>query len=125
MGVVDDKYRGTTGYVRVLAELVQAAQYRGLTSYQDIAKIMGLPTQGNLMGKEIGQMLGEIAEDEFRAGRPLLGAVVVGTSGKPGPGFFGLAKDLGKLTDDDDPQAFWERERNAAYEAWRRPLPKK
>jgi len=28
-------YRGTTDYIRVLAELVRAAQYRGVTTYQD------------------------------------------------------------------------------------------
>jgi hypothetical protein len=29
-----DRYRGTTAYVRVLAELVRAAEYRGLTTYR-------------------------------------------------------------------------------------------
>ena len=124
MTTVQDKYRGTTEYVHVLGELVRAAQYRGLTTYQDVAVIMALPMQGNLMGRELGQMLGEIAEDEVQAGRPMLSAVVVGVNGKPGHGFFSLAEDLGKLGQDDDQQSFWERERDAAYIAWRRPLPK-
>ena len=33
MPIVSDKYRGTTMYFHVLAELVRAAQYRGLTTY--------------------------------------------------------------------------------------------
>lgn len=74
--------------------------------------------------KEVGQMLGEISEDEVHAGRPMLSAVVVGVSGKPGPGFFGLAGDLGRLSDGGDQQAFWEQERDAVYDAWRRPFPK-
>ena len=45
------KYRGTTTYFHVLAELVRAAQYRGLTTYQDIALLMGLPLAGNYMGE--------------------------------------------------------------------------
>jgi PII-like signaling protein len=59
---VKDKYRGKTVYFHVLAELVRAAQYRGATTYQDIALIMGLPSSGSYMGKETGQILGEISE---------------------------------------------------------------
>lgn len=64
------RYRGTTVYVHVLAELVRAAQYRGLTTYQDMAVIMGLLQSGNLMGRETGEILGEIVQDELNAGRP-------------------------------------------------------
>ena len=49
---VKDKYRGKTVYFHVLAELVRTAQYRGSTTYQDIAVIMGLPTSGSHMGKD-------------------------------------------------------------------------
>ena len=97
MPVVSDKYRGTTTYFHVLAELGRAAQYRGRTTYQDIALLMGLPQSGNYMGKEVGLILGEISEDEVRAGRPMLSAVAVGVNGKAGSGFFGLARDLGRL----------------------------
>jgi len=124
MTIVKDKYRGTTKYFHVLAELVRAAQYRGLTTYQDIAVIMGLPLKGDHMGAETGHILGEIAEDEVQAGRPMLSAVAVGISGRPGPGFYRLARDLGHLAAGEDELAFWERERQAAYEAWKRPLPK-
>ena len=78
MSVVSDKYRGTTKYFHVLAELVRAAQYQGLTTYQDIALLMDLPQSGSHMGKEIGWILGEISEDEVRAGRPMLSSVAVG-----------------------------------------------
>ena len=54
MPVVSDKYRGTAKYFHVLAELVRAAQYRGLTTYQDIALLMGLRQSGHHMGKEVG-----------------------------------------------------------------------
>ena len=124
MGITKDKYRGKTVYFHVMAELVRAAQYRGLTTYQDIAVIMGLPISGSHMGRETGQILGEISEDEVTAGRPMLSAVAVGVEGKAGPGFFELARQLGRLKDTETETAFWERERKAVYEAWKRPLPK-
>ena len=117
MPVVSDKYRGTTKYFHVLAKLVRAAQYRGLTTYQDIALLMGLPQSGSHMGKEIGLILGEISEDEVRAGRPMLSSVAVGVNGKAGSGFFGLAHDLGRLDQNQDESAFWQEEKLAVYSA--------
>ena len=124
MGVVNSKYRGTTVYVHVMAELVRAAQYRGVTTCQDIAVIMGLPTWGSHMGREVGYVLGEISDDEVAAGRPMLSAVAVSVEGKVGSGFFELAKDLQRMSSSDTESAFLERERSAAYGAWKRPLPK-
>lgn len=124
MTIVKDKYRGTTTYVHVLTDLVRAAQYRGVTTYQDIAVIMGLPTNGAHMGAETGHILGEISEDEVRAGRPMLSAIAVNVNGKAGPGFFGLAKDIGRIQAGEDDATFWKREVAVVYEAWRRPLPK-
>jgi len=122
MSAVKNKYRGTTTYVHVLAELVRAAQYRGLTTYQDIALIMGLPLKGSHMGAQAGHILGEISEDEVRAGRPMLSAVAVGVGGKPGPGFYELARTLQRPGADSDDPTFWERELTAVYNAWKRPL---
>jgi hypothetical protein len=124
MTIVRDKYRGTTTYVHVLGELVRAAQYLGFTTYQDLALIMGLRASGSHMGAETGQILGEICEDEVSAGRPMLSAVAVGISGKPGPGFYDLARELGRMRREGDDHAFWRTELEAVYKAWRRPLPK-
>ena len=121
MSVVKTKYRGTTSYFHVFAELVRAAQYRGLTTYQDIAVIMGLPIQGQYMGTETGHILGEISEDEVEAGRPMLSAVAVGVGGSPGPGFFKLARQFQRLASGQPEDEFWDAERAAVYEAWKRP----
>jgi hypothetical protein len=123
---VKDKYRGTTNYIRVLAELIRAAEYRGVTTYQDIAVIMGLPLRGGFMAGETGQILGEIAEDEVKAKRPMLSAVAVSVvSGKPGPGFFGLAKQLGRFSGGPaDEEAYWQQELQLLYDTWKRPLHK-
>jgi hypothetical protein len=124
MPIVNDKYRGAPMYFHVHAELVRAAQYRGLTTYQDIAVIMGLPTTGAHMGNETGHILGEISEDEASADRPMLSAVAVGVSGKPGPGFVSLAKRLGRLAEGQDEMAFWVAECRRVHDTWRRPLPR-
>src|SRR5687768_13669738 len=102
MSRVADRYRGRTEYFHVFVELVRAAQYRGMTTYQDIAVILGLPLTGSHMGSEIGHILGEISEDEVHRGRPMLSSAAVGVNGKPGPGFYGLARDLGRLKGDSD-----------------------
>ena len=123
MPIVPDKYRGTKRYHLVYGELIRAAQYRGLTTYQAIAQIMGLPLTGQHMGSEIGKILGEISEDELRLGRPMLSAVAVGVTGVPGQGFYGLAEQLGKLqphATEAEKRRFWEQERDAVYEAWQR-----
>jgi len=124
MAIVTDKYRGTPDYFRVFSELVEAAEYQGVTTYQDIAVIMGLPLKGSYMGREVGHILGEISEDEVKAGRPMLSAIAVSVDGKPGQGFFSLARDLGRLAESEDKAAYWEKEKLLAYEVWKRPLPK-
>jgi hypothetical protein len=126
MPIVTNRYRGTTDYIRVQAELVHAAEYRGVTTYQDLAVIMGLPLQGSHMGKEVGHILGEISEDEVAAGRPMLSAVAVSVTGKAGPGFFSLAKDFGRFSGGEsaDQERFWREELEAVYERWKRPLHK-
>ena len=124
MADVNNRYRGTTKCFHVLAELVRAAQYRGVTTYQDIAAIMGLPQSGNYMASEVGRVLGEISKDELEAGRPMLSSVAVAVKGKPGSGFFRLASQLGRFSAGDDETEFWEQERAGTYDAWKRPLPK-
>ena len=102
------------------------AEYQGVTTYQDLAVIMGLPLQGAHMGKETGHVLGEISEDEVKAGRPMLSAVAVSVvSGKAGPGFFTLAKELGRFGGEPaDEENFWRQELKAVYDTWKRALHK-
>lgn len=117
------KYRGTSAYHLVYAELIRAAQYRGLTTYQEIARIGSLPERGQAMASATGQMLGEIVTQELDEGRPMLSAVCVGVSGKPSDGFFNFALQLGRMQADTkaEREAFWAKERQAVYEAWSKP----
>lgn len=121
MPVVKDKYRGEKEYHLIHSELITAARYRGTVTYQEIAKIIGLPLRGAYMGAEIGQLLGEISEDECNNGRPMLSAVAVNIQGSPGSGFFNLARSLKKLrgSSKSSENGFWENEKQAVYETWK------
>jgi hypothetical protein len=124
MPIVKDRYRGTETYRKVYDELAAAASYRGTVTYQEIAHLMGLALSGSNMANQTGWILGEISEDEFTAGRPMLSAVAVSVEGVPGSGFYGLAKELGKLFP-DTPEGhlqFWRAEQAATYKQWRKKL---
>ena len=124
MPVVKSKYRGTKEYSLIYVELITAARYRGTVTYQEIARIIGLPITGGFMAGELGQLLGEISEDEVTAGRPMLSAIAVGVNGSLGKGFFTLARQLGRVQDEND-QAFWEKEHKLVYDTWKTVLKKK
>ena len=122
---VGTRFRGTVAYYHVMTELLRAAQYRGVITYQEVAWIMGLPSNNGFMNAATGQILGEISEDEVLAGRPMLGAVAVGIGGRPSPAFYGLARDLGRLGYGRDEVQFWRDELDGVYEAWCRPAPER
>ena len=123
---MSDKYRGTKEYALIYAELIRAARYRGTVTYQELADLVGLPLSGNHMSNELGGLLGSISEDEIARGRPMLSAIAVTVAGKPGGGFYGLARQTSKLASEHpaDEQAFWEAERKAVYKTWQRTFEK-
>lgn len=118
------KYRGSKEYYFVFAQLITAARYRGTLTYQEVAKMMGLPQRGSYMGKEIGRLIGLISEDEVKNGRPMLSAIVIGVSGEPGEGFYNWAEELKnvKLETKEAKRRFWEQEMVEVYETWRMDL---
>jgi hypothetical protein len=117
---VPSKYRSRPSYHLVYSRLIEAARHRGTVTYQEIAKIVGLPLSGNHMQGEIGHLLGEISEDEHLYGRPLLSAVAVNSKGNPGAGFFELARLLGELASKDpaDESRFWADQKAEIYAVW-------
>jgi hypothetical protein len=120
MAIVPDKYRGTRTYSLVYCKLLTAARRKEGVPYEEIRQIMGLEAQGG-MAKEIGQLLGEINEDEHNNGRPMLSAVAVeSTTRMPGEGFFKFAKELNKFDGetDEDKRDFWRDEIQRVYEIW-------
>lgn len=120
MTAIGERYRGTKEYSLVLYELITAARYRGTASYLKIARILGITQPGHHMAREVGQILGEISEDEHSRDRPMLTALAIGSAEEPGEGFYELARRLGKLESDnpEDCYKFWVKERAAVYEEW-------
>jgi len=121
---MDEKYKGRKIFQRIYWELIQAAQYRGYITYQEIAQMMGLPLSGNYMGKELGYILGEISQEEHLRGRPMLSALAVGSNGLPGKGFFVLAKSLGYHYENTtkEKRSFWEEMKKKVYRTWQREI---
>ena len=122
MTETEGTYHGTKAYLLVYGELIQAARYGGTTTYQALAEMMGLPLSGSWMGTATGNMLCEISRNEHQHGRPMLSAVVVGVSGVPGQGFYVLAQELGRFEggSKEDQLRFWEEEKQAVYDEWKR-----
>lgn len=64
----------------------------------------------------LARMLDQISRDEDKAGRGMLSVLVVQKgSGRPGAGFFTLARDLGRVA--RDPDEVWIAEFNHVIEA--------
>ena len=120
MAIVVDKYRGTQTYSLVYCRLLNAARKKECVSYEEVGQIMGLEAHVGMV-REIGQLLGEINEDEHRNGRPMLSAVAVEpTTRMPGEGFFQFAKELNTFAGetDEDKREFWRDEIQRVYEIW-------
>lgn len=106
------------------AIMVKRAQTRGMISYSDlVAKMMTLHLVAH--DPRLFHLLGQISSEEDAAGRGMLTVIVVHKVGdmQPGPGFFELAKSLGRDTSDilqcwvnelHRVQAVWERKRSEA-----------
>lgn len=81
---------------------------RNLVTYSDLAARMRSITF-DPHGHDFHALLGQISIDEDAAGRGMLSALVVHKDdGKPGRGFFDLARDLGR--DVGDEEMCWARE---------------
>ncbi len=116
-----DKYYNSKEYFLVYGALIQAAQLRGTVTYQKVAELIGVPARGSFMARETGGVLGAISQNEMNNGRPMLSAVAVGVSGRPGDGFFNWARDLGRLHGDcrEAEDQFWGEEKQAVYREWK------
>lgn len=120
MTTIGSKYRGTKEFLLVYAMLISAAQRRSTVSYLEVAHVLGIKQPGHHMARQVGQILGEISEDERASGRPMLSAVAIATTGYPGNGFFVLASRFGKYSGSTtaDKKQFWTRELDRVYSEW-------
>lgn len=122
--VMASKYFETPTFVKVYCKLINTARNKDTINYRKVATIMGLSPEtpmGNYWANETGKILGEISKYEHAHDRPMLSAIVVKIDTKqPGPGFSGLARELGKLesSSPDDEKSFWKHEIENVYKCW-------
>jgi len=97
--------------------LAVVARSRGRIAYSEL---VGQITKLHLDPHDprLFHLLGEISSEEDAAGRGILTAIVVHKTGdmQPGPGFFELAKSLGRNTKDQ--LACWIAEFNTVHDYW-------
>ena len=100
-------------------QIMIARARRGRTiAYSDLAsEIKSISLQARDL--RLFYLLGEISTEEDALGRGMLTVVVVHKSGDmaPGPGFFELAKELGRNTADKD--VCWTEELRYVFEHWK------
>ena len=118
---MSDKWMNKKEYFVTYSLMINAAQHHGFVTYQEVAQANGIPTYGSYMGKVVGELVGLVSENEVKHGRPMMSAIVVGVSGKPGKGFFDWAKELGVLSSGQDEYDFWQAECKKIYETWKIP----
>jgi len=99
------------------AHLVSVAKRQGQETYgglvENIDAISFKPNAPALFA-----MLGQISAEEYRAGRGMLTAIVVRKGdGKPGKGFYSLARRYLRL-DTSDKEAFWATEKQKVWDYW-------
>jgi molybdopterin synthase catalytic subunit len=97
--------------------LIERAKVRGMIPYSDLAgKIGAIPLEAH--DQRLFHLLGQISSEEDAAGRGMLSVIVVHKSGdmQPGPGFFELAKQLGR--DTSDILRCWVDELKKVYAVW-------
>lgn len=81
--------------------LIKRAKVRGMMPYSElVAEVRTISLKPESYA--LAAMLGEISSEEDAAGRGMLTVIVVHKSGdmQPGPGFFELARELGRDTSD-------------------------
>lgn len=97
--------------------LAARAKLRGMIPYSDlVAQVKTIKLEPDSFA--LAAMLGEISEAEDAAGRGMLTVIVVHKHGdmQPGPGFFDLAKRLGRNT--SDIVKCWVEELKRVHAVW-------
>ncbi|MCL6442743.1 MAG: RNA polymerase sigma factor region1.1 domain-containing protein [Alicyclobacillus sp.] len=98
-GITDEQWKSAKEEIRKI--LISRAKLRGMIPYSELAdklETVRLTPDSHALH----EMLGEISVEEDAAGRGMLSVIVVHKYGdmQPGPGFFRLAKSLGRDTSD-------------------------
>ncbi|MHB9036591.1 MAG: hypothetical protein ACYC64_07980 [Armatimonadota bacterium] len=103
----------------IIERLISVARLQTTISYGDVANLMDIDLRNPEGRAEISRILGEVSSKEVQSGRPMLSAVVIYKDEfLPGPGFFELARTLGRFEDGGDKLHFYIEELRRVYEYW-------
>jgi molybdopterin synthase catalytic subunit len=97
--------------------LIERARLRGMIPYSELAEqIRSMNFEAH--DQRLFHLLGELSSEENAAGRGMLSVIVVHKAGdmQPGPGFFELAKRLGR--DTSDILRCWVEELKKVHAVW-------
>ena len=97
--------------------LIEVARRKDKITYSELAtEITAINIEAH--DSRMNHLLGEISSEEDAQDRGMLTAIVVHKFGdlRPGPGFYDLAKSLGKDTSDKD--FFWISEIKTVHDYW-------
>ena len=98
--------------------LSERAKVRGMISYSElVSRVTSMQFEAH--DPRLFKLLGEVSSNEDAMGRGMLSVVVVHKHGdmQPGPGFFNLAKQLGR--DTNDQLVCWMKELEKVHTYWR------
>ncbi len=87
--------------------------------YSTLANEFKIPIDTSYERNNLFKILDDINRFKVGKNRPLLSVVVVTEEGLPGPGFYHLAKDLGKLKPGGDKDSFAIKARKELFEFWK------
>lgn len=101
----------------ILRVLMETARFRKTIPYSELVQqVHAVNLEPD--SRALAHILGEISTEEDAASRGMLSVVVVHKDGdmQPGPGFFQLAKKLGR--DTTDKELCWIAEVQKVYSSW-------
>lgn len=101
-------------------ELVRVARGGNTTTYGNISPLIGIhEIHGDADVAAISAELDAVSVHEHQQGQPLLSVLVVNQHTlRPGPGFFTMARRLGRFRRGDQ-DSFFIEELNAVHDFWR------
>lgn len=110
--------------IDIYDRLIALAKVGKLTTYSEIAPLVGLSMDDYADRETMSAILAEIARHEESLGHPMLTALVVHSGGdnNPGEGFFVIATKFSRFAGSRDQfkrLQFWVDEVKAVHEYWR------
>jgi len=99
------------------AALIERARVRGMMTYSELAEAI-TAIDFSAHDVRLFSLLGQLSEEEYRAGRGMISALVVHKQGdmEPGTGFFDLAQELG--LDTSDRLSCWIGQVHKVHDYW-------